>query len=61
VEQPQDSTQTIRGILLLAGALLGAYGMSKNNDVIVYIALGILAAGAVLALIRRAKMRRTES
>jgi hypothetical protein len=61
VEQPQDSTQTIRGVLLLTGALLGAYGMSKSNDVIVYIALAILAIGAVLALIRRAKMRRTES
>ena len=45
----------------MAGALVGAYGMSKNNEVIVYIAIGILAVGVVLALIRRAKMRKNES
>lgn len=61
MERPEDNTQTIRAILLMAGALVGAYGMSKNNEVIVYIAIGILAVGVVLALIRRAKMRKNES
>ena len=61
MERPEDNTQTIRAILLMAGALVGAYGMSKNNEVIFYIAIGILAVGVVLALIRRAKMRKNES
>jgi hypothetical protein len=58
VDRTQDATQNIRAILLVAGALLGAVGMSQQNSTLVYIAIGILAFGIVLAVARRVQIRR---
>ena len=52
----EDTTQNLRAILLVAGALLGAVGMAMESSLLVYIAIGILAVGIVFALIRRLQL-----
>ena len=56
-----DRTQNLRAILLVTGALLGAIGMAMENSLLVYIAIGILAIGIVIALIRRIQLRKKAS
>ena len=57
----EDTTQNLRAILLVAGALLGAVGMAMESSLLVYIAIGILAVGIVFALIRRLQLRKKAS
>jgi hypothetical protein len=60
MQQMEDRTQNARALLLVAGALLGAVGMSQDSPVLIYIAIGLLAVGLVLAATRRIQMRRNE-
>jgi hypothetical protein len=60
VQYSQDTTQNARALLLVAGALIGTVGMASERSWMIYIALVILAAGGVLAIMRRIKMRREE-
>lgn len=57
----EDSTQNLRGVLLAAGALSGVMGMITETSWLVYVAIGILAVGIVLAAIRRIQLRKKES
>lgn len=57
----EDSTQNLRAVLLAAGALLGVMGMITETSWLVYVAIGILAVGIVLAAIRRIQLRKKES
>lgn len=57
----EDSTQNLRAVLLAAGAMLGVMGMLTETSWLVYIAIGILAVGIVLAAIRRMQLRKKES
>ena len=50
-----DRTLTLRAVLLVLGAFLGALGMSTEKDWLVYTAIGVIGAGGVLAIIRRMK------
>jgi hypothetical protein len=56
-----DTSQNLRAVLLVAGALLGAVGMASENSLLVYIAIGILAVGIVIALVRRIQLRNKAS
>jgi hypothetical protein len=61
VERPEDNTQTARALLLVAGALLGVVGMASDQPILIYIAMGVVAVGLMLAIVRRIKIRRSES
>jgi hypothetical protein len=61
VQQTEDTTQTARALLLVAGALVGFIGMSRESTTMVYIAIGLLAVGILLAIVRRIQNRRNES
>lgn len=55
----QDSTQPIRILSLVLGAALGLAGMTTAYTWLVYVAMGVLAVGAILAIIRRIKIRKS--
>jgi len=56
----EDTTQELRALLLVAGAALGVAGMFTGKSWLVYAGIGVLAAGSVIALVRRWKIRRDE-
>ena len=57
----EDNTQNARAASLIVGALVGVVGMATENSVLIYIAMGILAVGIVMALKRRIQKRKDES
>ena len=57
----EDNTQNARAASLIVGALVGVVGMAKENSVLIYIVMGILAVGIVMALKRRIQKRKDES
>ena len=61
MQQTEDTTQTARALLLVAGALVGFIGMAREDSTMVYIAIGLLAVGVLLAIVRRVQNRRNES
>ena len=56
----EDPTQEIRVVLLVIGASIGLAGMMLNASWLVYVAMGVLAVGGILAIIRRWKIRQSE-
>jgi hypothetical protein len=56
----EDPTQEIRVVLLVIGASIGLAGMMLNVSWLVYVAIGVLAIGGILAIIRRWKIRQSE-
>lgn len=61
MEQPEDRTQAIRALSLVLGASLGLAGMTTKHSWLVYVGLGVLAIGAVLAIVRRIQIRKRAS
>ena len=57
----EDTTQEIRVVLLVIGASIGLAGMMLEISWLVYLAIGVLAAGGILAILRRRKIRQSES
>ena len=57
----EDNTQNARAASLIVGALVGVVGMATENSVLIYIAMGILAVGIVMARKRRIQKRKDES
>lgn len=57
----EDNTQNARAASLIVGSLVGVVGMATENSVLIYIAMGILAVGIILALLRRIQKRKDES
>ena len=57
----EDNTQNARAASLIVGSLVGVVGMATENSVLIYIAMGILAVGIVMALKRRIQKRKDES
>ena len=60
MQRSEDTTQNVRAFLLITGALIGTVGMALERSWLIYIALAVLAAGGVLAIMRRIKLRREE-
>ena len=58
--RPADPTQELRALLLVLGAALGLAGMVTDRSWLVYVGIGVLAVGGVIALLRRWKIRRAE-
>ena len=56
----EDRTQEIRVVLLVIGASIGLAGMILELSWLVYVAIGVLAAGGILAILRRWKIRQSE-
>ncbi len=56
----EDRTQEIRALLLVVGASLGLAGMVTGRSWLVYGGIGVLAAGGILALVRRWKIKQAE-
>ena len=56
----EDTTQEIRVVLLILGASIGLAGMMLEISWLIYVAIGVLAIGGILALIRRWKIRQSE-
>lgn len=56
----EDRTQEIRALLLVVGASLGLAGMVTERSWLVYLAIGVLSVGGVIALARRWQIRRAE-
>ena len=57
----EDNTQNARAASLIVGSLVGVVGMATENSVLIYIAMGILAIGIIMAIHRRIKSRKDES
>lgn len=57
----EDSTQNARAASLIVGSLVGVVGMATENSVLIYISIGILAVGIIMALRRRIQKRKDES
>ncbi len=57
----EHNTQNARAASLIVGSLVGVVGMATENSVLIYIAMGILAVGIILALLRRIQKRNDES
>ena len=55
-----DTTQEIRVVLLVIGASIGLAGMMLEISWLVYVAIGVLAVGGILAILRRWKIRQSE-
>jgi hypothetical protein len=58
--RPEDNTQELRALLLVAGAGLGLAGMAAGVSWLVYAGIGVLAIGGLIALARRWKIRQAE-
>lgn len=56
----EDATQEIRVVLLVIGASIGLAGMMLEISWLVYVAIGVLAVGGILAILRRWKIRQSE-
>jgi hypothetical protein len=56
----EDRTQEIRVVLLVIGASIGLAGMMLQLSWLVYVAIGVLAVGGILAILRRWKIRQSE-
>ncbi len=56
----EDSTQEIRVVLLVIGASIGLAGMMLDFSWLIYVAIGVLAVGGILAIRRRWKIRQSE-
>ena len=52
--QPDD-TLGIRAALLGVGLIVGVIGMTTNTDWLIYAAIGVIAIGGILAILRRIK------
>ena len=61
MERREDTTQTARALLLVAGALVAFVGMTRESTTIVYVGMAIVAVGFILMIIRRIQDRRHES
>ena len=55
-----DNTQEIRALLLVTGASLGLAGMITETSWLVWLGIGVLAVGGIIAIIRRWKIRQAE-
>jgi UDP-N-acetylmuramyl pentapeptide phosphotransferase/UDP-N-acetylglucosamine-1-phosphate transferase len=51
----KDRTLEIRAGLLVLGATIGVLGMATETDWLIYTAIGVVAIGGVLAILRRIK------
>jgi hypothetical protein len=60
VTDHEDRTQEIRVVLLVIGASIGLAGMMLQLSWLVYVAIGVLAVGGILAILRRWKIRQSE-
>ncbi len=58
--RPEDTTQALRALLLVAGASLGLAGMVTERSWLVYLGIGVLAVGGIIAIARRWRIRKTE-
>ena len=56
----EDTTQEIRIVLLVVGASIGLAGMMLEISWLVYLAIGVLAVGGIIAILRRWKIRQSE-
>lgn len=56
----EDKTQELRILLLVSGASLGLAGMVYEMSWLVYVAIGVLAAGGIIAIARRWKIKQAE-